>query len=137
MRRFFGKLRLVTQIGEVKRNVNAKLEAFNAHRLLQKSIVSLKAYLTSDSCERYRKACQLREKLLRHRAISALKIVTARGNKLRFYQKRRESREKHDLLERWINSLDRIFKYRTIFSDLEHAQKERVFRVLKAHWARN
>lgn len=55
--RFFGKLRLVTQIGEVKRNVNAKLEAFNANRLMAKTILSFRAYLTSESCESYRKAC--------------------------------------------------------------------------------
>ena len=37
-KRFFGKLRLLTQIGFVKRNVMAKLEAFRHDRLKLKSI---------------------------------------------------------------------------------------------------
>ena len=73
-KRFFGKLRLITQIAFVKRNVIAKLEAFRENRLKQKTFESFRIYLVSKDCQWDRDARKLRAKQLKKRALQALSI---------------------------------------------------------------
>ena len=68
-KRFFGKLRLVTQIGHVKRDVLAKLQAFRFNRLKSKSIQSWKTYLHGEECAKLKQARKLRAKQLRNRGL--------------------------------------------------------------------
>ena len=75
-RRFFAKLRLQTQLSHVKKNVLSKIKSLFNNRLKQKSIASLKAYLTSDSCANQKKSKEIRSRLLRKKGLVALKQVS-------------------------------------------------------------
>jgi len=136
VRRFFGKLRLLTELGHVMRAVDEKLKSFRSTRLMYKSLRSLQSYVKSASCIAERKARKLRVKLLKSRAISALKRIAYLGSRHRFFRARHHVLMKKQVLARWISSLDRIENYRQIFIALASSVKSRVFRVLKAHWAR-
>ena len=135
-RRFFGKLRLLTQIGFVKREVNSKLLFFRNNCLKVKAMQSLKTYLKSEDCTKEKQARSLSKKLLKSRTLKALRICATRGSKLKFFLQRHQSQVKQNFLSKWLNAIDRITRHKQIFSDIDIVVKQKVYRALKTHWAR-
>ena len=65
-----------------------------------------------------------------------MKIVTVRGSKCRFFTERKDKKRKASFLEQWIAAIDKLNKFRSIFSELEIINKQRIYRALKTNWAK-
>ena len=101
-----------------------------------KSLEAFKEYVKSDACVKDRQARQLRAKQLKKRGMAALKIVTARGSKCRFFTERKDKKRKSSFLEQWVQAVDKLNRHRSIFSEMDSINKQKVYRALKTNWAK-